>query len=89
MNDDHRHLDDLFAGLPPTLKVKDVADLLGMSTKVVYKWIESRELHAYRLGGSIFIVRDELRDQMLTGWTGSGQPTQDASTEPAQDPSQD
>lgn len=64
-------LDDLFAGEPRMLSVSRVADVLGMSPKGVYKWIEEGTLPAYKVSGRWFIVRDEL---VTTLAQGSNQP---------------
>lgn len=61
------HLDALFADLPERLKVKQVADLLGISTQGVYKWVENGTIPAYKLGGIWFILRDELKEAMREG----------------------
>lgn len=61
------HLDALFADLPENLKVKQVADLLGISTQGVYKWVENGTIPAYKLGGIWFILRDELKEALREG----------------------
>lgn len=60
-------LDELFAGLPPRLDVHEVANLLGMTPKGVYRWINAGTIPAYKLGATWFILRDELRDAMASG----------------------
>jgi excisionase family DNA binding protein len=60
-------LDDLFAGLPKKLDVPQVAELLGMTTKGVYKWIHTGVVPAYKLGATWMILRDELRDTIASG----------------------
>ena len=69
-------LDDLFAGKPEMLNVAAVADLLGMSVKGVYKWIEDGTVPAYKLGGKWFLVRDELPDALRKGASQPGEPPQ-------------
>lgn len=64
-------LDDLFADEPRMLTVTRVAEVLGMSPKGVYKWIDEGTLPAYKVSGRWFVVRDELV-QVLAG--GSNQP---------------
>lgn len=53
-------LDDLFADEPRMLSVGRVAEVLGMSPKGVYKWIDEGTLPAYKVSGRWFVVRDEL-----------------------------
>lgn len=52
------------------------ADLLGMSVKGVYKWIEDGTVPAYKLGGKWFLVRDELLDALRKGASQPGEPPQ-------------
>jgi excisionase family DNA binding protein len=61
------HLDDLFAGLPALMTVRDTADLLGMTTNGVYKWVRSGTIPAYKLGMTWFIPRDALKDALDRG----------------------
>lgn len=60
-------LDDLFAEEPRMLSVSRVAEVLGMSAKGVYKWIEDGSLPAYKVSGRWFIVRDELVNTLEEG----------------------
>lgn len=60
-------LDDLFADEPRMLSVSRVAEVLGMSAKGVYKWIEDGSLPAYKVSGRWFIVRDELVSTLEEG----------------------
>ncbi len=61
------HLDDLFADLPDTLRVSQVAKLLGKTNQGVLRWISTGVLPAYKLGDTWFILRDDLRDAMAAG----------------------
>lgn len=60
-------LDDLFADEPRMLSVGRVAEVLGMSPKGVYKWIDDGSLPAYKVSGRWFIVRDELISTLEEG----------------------
>ena len=60
-------LDELFEDLPKKLDVPEVAALLGMTTKGVYKWIHTGTIPAYKLGAGWIILRDELRDAIASG----------------------
>lgn len=60
-------LSDLFADEPRMLSVGRVAEVLGMSPKGVYKWIEDGSLPAYKVSGRWFIVRDELVNTLQEG----------------------
>ena len=44
------------------LTVKDVAGLLNISEKTVYRWIDERKLPGYRLSGQYRFNRAELLD---------------------------
>jgi len=61
------HLDDMFADLPETLRVSQVAKLLGKTSQGVLRWINTGVLPAYKLGDTWFILRDDLRDAMSAG----------------------
>jgi len=54
------HLEQLFAGYPPVLSAKDVAEVLGLNSKTVYEYLQSGELPAYHIGSKWVIVRDEV-----------------------------
>lgn len=60
-------LEDLFADEPRMLGVGRVAEVLGMSPKGVYKWIEEGSLPAYKVSGRWFIVREELITTLQRG----------------------
>lgn len=60
-------LEDLFADEPRMLSVGRVAEVLGMSPKGVYKWIEEGSLPAYKVSGRWFIVREELITTLQKG----------------------
>lgn len=49
------------AKLVPMLSIKEFADLMGVSTKTVGRWIKSGELHAHRLGGQWRVAEDDAR----------------------------
>ena len=60
-------LEDLFADEPRMLSVGRVAEVLGLSPKGVYKWIEEGSLPAYKVSGRWFIVREELITTLQRG----------------------
>ncbi|MCD2444329.1 helix-turn-helix domain-containing protein [Agromyces sp. SYSU K20354] len=68
------HLDALFEGLPETLTPGEVADVLRMTKPAVYKWLSAGTIPGYKLGGSWFVVRDELKASLEQG---SNQPQTD------------
>ena len=79
-------LDEMFADLPATLTVQQVADLLGMHNKGVYRWIREGIIPAYKLGASWFIVRDDLKDALAQGSNLTRRVAeQEAGTEPKED----
>ncbi len=46
--------------LEPLLNIKDVAEVCGVSTKTVRRWIQSGQLVAIRLGRQWRIARKDL-----------------------------
>lgn len=60
-------LDELFADLPPRLTADQVAELLAVSPKGVYRWINAQVIPAYKVGTSWIILRDELKDTLASG----------------------
>lgn len=75
-------LDELFADRPKRLTVPEVAELLGVTTQGVYKWIHTGVIPAYKLGNSWLILRDELRDAIASGSNLAQQlPAEDAQDE--------
>ena len=61
------HLDALFEGLPERLDVNQVAALLGVSPKGVYRWLKDGVIPGYQLGRTWMILRDELKDAIASG----------------------
>lgn len=62
-----RALDELFAGRAQTLPASEVAEMLGLSTQAVYRWLNAGVIPAYKIGSTWFILRDELRDTLEAG----------------------
>lgn len=60
-------LDELFSDLPLRLDIGQVAELFGMSTQGVYKWVNTGVIPAYKIGDRWVILRDELRDTLASG----------------------
>lgn len=60
-------LDDLFEGRNKTLTVNEVAELLGFTPKGVYRWIRTGVIPAYKVAGTWFVLRDDLRDVLAQG----------------------
>jgi excisionase family DNA binding protein len=54
-------------GLPALLSVSKAADLLGISRASAYRYAESGDLPVRRLGGRIYVVRDQLRVMVESG----------------------
>lgn len=70
----------LFAGKPQTLSVSDVAQMLDMSTKGVYRWIREGVIPAYKVGATWFVLRDELHEKMREGSNHGGPQAEDDSS---------
>lgn len=49
-------------GLPVLIAVPKAAELLGISRAAAYRYAATGELPVKRLGGRVFVVRDQLRD---------------------------
>ncbi len=60
-------LDEMFSDLPLRLDIGQVAELFGMSTQGVYKWVNTGVVPAYKIGDRWVILRDELRDTLAAG----------------------
>lgn len=46
--------------IPRLLSVKQTADIVGVSTRTIRRWIDARELPFHRLGRQIRIADDDL-----------------------------
>ncbi len=57
-------LDALFAGLPPTLTVEDVSELLNISRQNSYAWLREGVIPGYKIGTTWRVIRDELKETM-------------------------
>ena len=82
-------LDQLFDGLPETMTVQEVADVLRMHSKGVYRWVREGIIPAYKLGATWFIVRDELKVAMEQGSNLSRRVEKTAGPDPADDEGQE
>ena len=61
------HLDALFADLPPRLDVPQIADLLGVSHKAVYTWLNNGILPGYQVGRTWIVLRDDVKAALTAG----------------------
>lgn len=57
-----RHLDELFSAYPVHLSVSNLAELLGVTQKTAYEYLQAGELPAYRIGTRWLILRDEVKE---------------------------
>ena len=60
-------LDELFNPFPPTLTVDEAAELLNVGRKNAYLWLRNGVIPGYKLGGTWFIIRDELKEALRAG----------------------
>lgn len=60
-------LDVLFAALPETLTVKEVAPILRKSRQGIYDMLKRGVLPGYEIEGKWLIVRDELKAYIRRG----------------------
>ncbi|NMR32477.1 helix-turn-helix domain-containing protein [Arthrobacter sp. SF27] len=59
-------IDELFEGLPTHLTVDQLAAILGNNRVTVYRWLQSGELPGIKLGKTWIILRDEVRDYLMS-----------------------
>lgn len=57
-------LDDLFEGYPPLLSVAKLAELLGVTQKTAYDYLQSADVPSYRIGNRWLILRDEVKNHI-------------------------
>jgi len=61
-SDVSRHLDELFSAYPVHLSVSNLAEVLGVTQKTAYEYLQAGELPAYRIGTRWLILRDEVKE---------------------------
>ena len=74
---DTEALDELFNAFPLTLTVDEAADLLNVSRKNAYLWLRNGVIPGYKLGGTWFIIRDELKETLRQGANAPNKPGND------------
>lgn len=60
-------MDAIFERYPEIMNVGEVAELLRMTKPGAYKWIHSGAIPAYKIEGTWFIFRDELKATLRKG----------------------
>ncbi|MDD3119135.1 MAG: PTS sugar transporter subunit IIA [Victivallales bacterium] len=60
------------------LKLKDVADMLKVSEKTVYRWVNDNLIPYYRINRQYRFNREELKAWLLTSRIGQGETASDA-----------
>lgn len=60
-------LDSIFEHYPEVLTVPEVAELLRMTKPGTYKWLRSGVIPGYKVEGTWFIFRDELKARLQAG----------------------
>lgn len=60
-------LDAIFAHYPEVLTVAEVAELLRMTKPGTYKWLKDGIIPGYKIEGSWFVFRDELKSTLQAG----------------------
>lgn len=77
------HLDALFADYPTHLSVTQLSEVLGVTVKTAYDYLQSGDVPAYRVGTKWVILRDEVHDFIARSsiYVGSKQPSADTSSE--------
>lgn len=61
------NLDSAFERYPEIMNVAEVAELLRMTKPGTYKWVHSGAIPAYKIEGTWFIFRDELKATLRKG----------------------
>lgn len=59
------YVTEMLARYPTHLSVSQLADVLGVTTKTAYDYLQSGELPAYRVCTKWVILRDEIRDFII------------------------
>ena len=59
-----RALDKIFEDYKPHLTVAEVGEILSVTTKTAYEYLQSGEIPSYRIGARWVILRDEVKDLM-------------------------
>lgn len=59
-------LDDLFEGYPALLSVAKLAEVLGVTQKTAYDYLQSADVPSYRIGNRWLILRDEVKNYIRT-----------------------
>jgi excisionase family DNA binding protein len=57
-----RYLDELFSTYPLHLSVSNLAEILGVTQKTAYEYLQSGEVPAYQIGTRWLILRDEVKE---------------------------
>lgn len=57
-----RYLDELFLAYPVHLSVSNLAQILGVTQKTAYEYLQSGEVPAYQIGTRWLILRDEVKE---------------------------
>ena len=60
-------LDAIFERYPEVMTVPEVAELLRMTKPGTYKWLRTGVLPGYKIEGTWFVFRDELKDTLRKG----------------------
>ena len=58
------------ASLPPLLTIQEVADRLRVNQKTIRRWIDAKELPAFKLGRQWRISEQNLRQFLQIRWQG-------------------
>lgn len=56
-----RYLDELFSAYPVHLSVSNLAEVLGVTQKTAYEYLQSGDVPAYQIGTRWLILRDEVK----------------------------
>ena len=70
-------LDSIFEHYPEVLTVPEVAELLRMTKPGTYKWLRDGVIPGYKVEGSWFIFRDELKARLQAGTNNPAAPKGD------------
>lgn len=78
---DRDALDALFDGLPKTLSVEEVSEVLNITRQNTYVWLRDGVIPGYKLGTTWRVIRDELKETMRSGTNASQRKAHDKEKE--------
>lgn len=60
-------LEEVFSDLPPFLNLDRVSELFNLQRTTVYRWVVDKQIQAYKLGGTWFVLATDLKEKLEEG----------------------